>query len=60
MAILDELESLDAKGTWIVDESLASQTSHRHVILNVKRKADSSVELPKARADACGNYQKFG
>lgn len=59
-AIQDELHSLDAKGTWIVDDSPASQPLPTHVVLKVKRNADGSVDRFKARVVAGGNRQTFG
>lgn len=54
------MQSLDAKGTLVLDYSLASQPLPTHIILKVKRKADGSVELFKARVVAGGNHQTFG
>lgn len=59
-AIQDELKTLDAKGTWILDDSPASQPLPTHVIFKVKRNADGSVQRFKARVVAGGNHQTFG
>lgn len=60
IAIDDELNSLNAKMTWKLDQAPASQPLPTHVILKVKRNSDGSVERFKARIVAGGNFQIFG
>jgi len=59
-ALDEEFESLDAKGTWQVDNNPGAQPLPTHAILKVKRKSDGSVERFKARVVAGGNFQIYG
>lgn len=58
-AIQEEIDSLNEKNTWIVDEYPKSKKLSTHIVLKIKRDTNGHPEIFKARVVARGNFQTY-
>lgn len=54
------MNSFDKKGTWVLDPNPKVQPLPSHLVLKLKRLADSYIDRFKAREFAGENFQVFG